>query len=60
MLVRFFGNAVLMNMVIHLDEITQRNFLVSLGSRQDAGEQLIRHFIWRQRQTLPSSRDDFI
>ena len=39
---------VLMSMVIHLNEVTERNFIVSLDPREYADEKLVCCLGWRQ------------
>jgi hypothetical protein len=58
--VRIIRDNVLMGMVIHLNEVTERNFIVSLDPREYAGEKLVCCLGWRQGQPLPRTRDNLI
>lgn len=41
-------NTELMHVVIHVDEVTQRNFAIHVSPSDDAGQKLIRYLGWRQ------------
>ena len=49
-----------MGMAIHINEITQDNFLIALSAGKDTSGELISCLGRRQGQSFPRARDDII
>jgi hypothetical protein len=56
----FCGDKVLMGMAIHINEITQDNFVIALSAGEYTSKELIRGLGWRQGQSFPRAGDDLI
>ena len=49
-----------MGVVVHLNEVAQRDFVVSLSAGEDASEKLISCLGRRQGQSLPRTGNDLV